>query len=116
VREKVCPITYYSNMLQLRAKIKLKYAKSAELLNCTKYLGLLRLRSNNQTLFKQHITRLMVPALDLVIQVLTLVSAGKVHRTNVSVGKTPGNTHEPIQKRSFLSQIFIISQRTNKTG
>jgi hypothetical protein len=58
----------------------------------------------------------MVPALGLVIQVLTLVSAGKVHRMNVSVGKTPGNTHEPIQKKSFQSQIFIISQRTNKTG
>jgi hypothetical protein len=60
--------------------------------------------------------RLMVPALGLVIQALTLVSAGKVHHANVSVGKTPGNTHKPIKNKSFQSQIFIISQWTNKTG
>jgi hypothetical protein len=50
------------------------------------------------TLFKQQIMRLIVPALCLVFQVLTFVSAGKIHCLNVSVSKMPENTHELIKK------------------
>lgn len=57
-----------------------------------------------------------VPAFCVLCQILTFVSAGKVHCLIISVSKTPENTHELIQKKQFQSQTFIISKDTHRAG
>jgi hypothetical protein len=56
--------------------------------------------------------RLIVPALRLVFQVLTFVSAGKIHCLNVSVSKMPENTHELIKKIIISKSDIYLSRDT----